>query len=643
MKQQRDTTRDFDVIVVGGGHAGCEAYAAACRLGVRAALVVPDWRTVGFQPCNPAIGGPGKGHLVREITALGGLMGRLTDLSGLQFRTLNRRKGPAVQSTRVQTDAHVYVVRMAEALRAIEGGAVIEDTVEALLWQTQGARRHVTGVRLARGGTLSARAVVVAAGTYLRGMLFVGQAEIPGGRQGVAPTLALADSIRAIGLPMMRLKTGTCPRLAGDSIDYAQLEEQHGDVPPPFFDPTTRDYSLPQRPCHLTWTSAKSHEIIARNLTRSALYGGGISGIGARYCPSVETKIARFPEKERHQVFLEPEDQHGKVIYPAGISTSFPEDVQEEMVHAIPGLERARILRYGYAVEYDAVQPQALTPHLTVDGFDGLYFAGQILGTSGYEEAAALGLTAGANAALFVLGGEPMLFGRDQAYLGVMIDDLTGRGVDEPYRMFTSRAEFRLLLREDNADERLFDVAVRVGLLGDAQIRATQERLTALRAARDVLQTVSLTPAQRTNDRLRDLGLPALVKPQRLGEYLHREGVTMAQALSLAPELGALSPELQRRLEIDIKYAGYLARQQNQAQRLQAADKEWLPPQMDYSGIPGLREELQEKLQHASPATLGQASRIPGMTPAAVEILRVYARRRAAANDALPQGEEAPG
>lgn len=628
---------NFDVIVIGGGHAGCEAYAAACRLGVKTALVVPAFSTVGWQPCNPAVGGPGKGHLVREIVAMGGLMGKVTDQSGIQFRTLNRTKGPAVRSTRVQTDSEVYVQNMMNALAQYsEYGTILEDFAMGLSWDNGSgntiAKKRINGVHLKKAGLIACRSVVITTGTFLRGMLFIGDELIPGGRRGAEPSVALAESLEKTKLPLIRLKTGTCPRIAGDSIDTSKLEEQFGDVPPPFFDPDTTEFTLPQRSCFLTYTGKKTHEVIEQNMHTSAMYSGSISGIGPRYCPSIETKIERFPDKERHQIFLEPEDQLGKTIYPAGLSTSFPRHVQEKMVRSIPGLESARIVKWGYAVEYDAIEPQTLTPNLEVDGFGGLFLAGQILGTSGYEEAAALGLMAGANAALKAKEIEPIVLKRNQAYIGVMIDDLTGTGVDEPYRMFTSRAEYRLLLREDNANERLVHEAVRTGLIDKTSADEIKRSLEKMASFVNRLQKATLTPTAETNQRLKDAGLTEIKKPTSLFDLARRENNDLKKMISIAPFLDEIDAATATKMEVKIRYEGYLGRQEAQAKRLLEIDTIKLPADMTYDNIPGLRGEIVEKLKRSRPSTLGQVSRIPGVTPAAVEILRVYISRHKQAN-----------
>ncbi len=620
--------KTFDVVVVGGGHAGCEAYAASCRVGARTALVIPSIDEAACQPCNPAVGGLGKGHLVREVVALGGLMGRITDQSGLQFRTLNRRKGPAVRGTRVQTDSAMYMQNMAKALRRIPGGEVIEDRAVALAWTGEGRAKHIVGVELAGGTVLETRAVVMATGTFLRGTLFIGDKTWPGGRRDAKPAVRLAQSLEAMGLPLIRLKTGTCPRLDGSTIRVENLEPQPGDTPEPFFDPSTMGTTLPQLTCYLTYTGEQTHAVVRENLERSALYSGAISGIGPRYCPSFETKVARFPDKERHQIFLEPEDQEAKVIYPSGIPTSLPAEVQDDFVHAIPGLEKARIVRYGYAVEYDAVQPKICAPTLEVDGFSGLYLAGQILGTSGYEEAAALGLVAGANAALKSRGDAPLALDRDQAYAGVMIDDLTTKGVDEPYRMFTSRAEYRLLLREDNADERLVDEGVRTGLVSGSKAQVVKRKLDAVKETLAHLRETELTPSNGNNQRLRDNGLPTISKQISLFDLLRRNDVQLDDLTPLAPWIGELPDTVKARVEVDIKYEGYLDRQQLQAEQLRHIEKVRLPRDIDYRKIPGLKHEVVERLDDTRPATLGQVSRMPGITPAAVHILQVWCQRK---------------
>ncbi|MCP4678307.1 MAG: tRNA uridine-5-carboxymethylaminomethyl(34) synthesis enzyme MnmG [Deltaproteobacteria bacterium] len=625
--QMPERKEDFDVIVVGGGHAGCEAYAAACRVGARTALVIPSLKEAACQPCNPAVGGPGKGHLVREVVALGGLMGLVTDLSGIQFRTLNFKKGPAVRATRVQTDSGIYIQNMVAQLKGIELGDIIEDRVIGITWTSLGGGRRITGVELLSHGSLRARRVVVATGTFLRGKLFVGDQVTQGGRQGAPAAVRLACSLEEMGLPLIRLKTGTCPRLDGKTIVTDNLEPQVSDTPEPFFSPETKSPALPQRTCYLTYTGESAHDVVRRNLETSAMYSGAISGIGPRYCPSFETKIERFPDKGRHQVFLEPEDRHGSVIYPSGLSTSLPPEVQEELVHAIPGLEQARIVRYGYAVEYDAVQPRVLSPSMEVDGIKGLFLAGQILGTSGYEEAAALGLLAGANAALSARGDTPVVLARDQAYAGVMVDDLTTRGVDEPYRMFTSRSEYRLLLREDNADERLLEEGLRTNLLPVKRAELIRKKLELVKEATRRLRETQLTPSTATNTRLENEGLPRISKVVSLLEMLRRGGIQSIDLAAIAPWINDLPDVVRARIEVDVKYEGYLDRQKAHAEQLRHVDQVRLPSGIEFDKIPGLRAEVVEKLNAVRPANLGQVSRIPGITPAAVQILHVWCER----------------
>jgi tRNA uridine 5-carboxymethylaminomethyl modification enzyme len=609
---------EYDVVVVGGGHAGCEAFAAACRIGARSVLITPSMTEIAHQPCNPAVGGPGKSQLVREVVALGGLMGLAADRSGLQFRTLNRRKGPAVRATRVQTDSEIYRNEMRKQLQGFCGD-IIEDRAIGLECDNTSGRAVVRAVHLERTGRLKARAVVVTAGTFLRGRIFIGDRIEDGGRRGVAPSLRLARSLEELGL-----KTGTCPRIDAATVDFSRLEPQPGEDPIPFFDPRSQSPELEQLPCYLTYTTPQTHEIALRNLRRSAMYSGGITGIGPRYCPSFETKVERFADRDRHQLFLEPEDRFFSTVYPSGLSTSFPQEVQDELVASIPGLESARIVRYGYAVEYDAVQPRALRPTLELCDIAGLYLAGQVIGTSGYEEAAALGLVAGANAALACQGKPAMVFERQQAYIGVMIDDLTTRGVDEPYRMFTARAEYRLLLREDNAQERLLDAARSTGLIDPdrAETVARQQEFVGNLCER--LRRERLNPSNQTNSRLRELGLPEVAKPTPLADLLRRSGVRLVDLIPVASWLDGLREEVVSKIEVEIKYGGYLEREESQARALAWIENTSLPTDLDYRCLAGLRGEIVEKLVALRPSTLGQASRIPGMTPAALQILHVH-------------------
>lgn len=632
---------DFDIVVIGGGHAGAEAAWAASGLSCATALVTLDASVIARMSCNPAIGGVGKGQIVREIDAMGGLMGLAADATGIQFRMLNRSKGPAVWGPRCQSDRHAYAAWVQRALGERKNLTILEGEATDVIVEDG----HVAGVRIRlhpqansvlEGGTdgesidLCCRAVIVTAGTFLNGVMHLGERTWAGGRYDEPAANGLTASLASLGLEFGRLKTGTCARLDAATIDYDKCTRQDGDAEPAAFSFMTARLSVEQIPCWITWTNRDVHDAIRANFHRAPMYTGQIQSTGPRYCPSIETKIDRFADKDRHQIFLEPEDRDGRIIYPSGLSTSFPRDVQEAMVHSIPGLERARIVRFGYAVEYDAVQPRCLSPHLEVDGFAGLFLAGQILGTSGYEEAAALGLIAGANAALLARGDAPIVLRRDQAYAGVMIDDLTGTGVDEPYRMFTSRAEYRLLLREDNADERLLAEGLRAGLIDETAARRVRQVTDAVKAAGDRLRETVVTPSSANNATLREAGLDEVKKPSSLLDLARREGCALARLLPLAPWLGELDDRTRTRLEVDIRYEGYLGRQEAQAKRLGEMDTVKFPPQMVFRGISGLRGEVVEKLEQLRPATLGQASRIPGITPAAIEILRVYAKRQSA-------------